>query len=210
MQTPALALALVVACGQRAEPPSPDRPQATAPSLASLAVLVLPAQAGPMPPAFATDSAPAAIIAPGAEPVPGLDAELAFALTELGRRTRWVLPDAMANAIARSPSLRDIRLHGLAVSAFHRAEVENIGDPLFGDLRRLSALMDARYALVPVAALYAPDGQGSGRVEIAAALIDTLGGRVVWFGAVAGEPGAQGSAAVIATAAQALARQVAR
>lgn len=144
----------------------------------------------------------------GGEPVPGLDAEIAYWLGELGPRVSWVLPPDIEKALARSPSL-DIRLDALAVSSFHRARVEIIGDPLFGDLRSLNALVNARYALLPVAAGYVP-GQPpeQGRVEVHVALIDTLGGRVLWFTAVGGDRGLEGTPAVIASAARALARAV--
>jgi hypothetical protein len=196
-----LAVATLAACTARAEPPSPDRPAATRPpDLTGASVMVLPAQA-----------APGSNTLPDAEPVPGLDREIAFWLGESAPRVEWVFPPALARALERSPSL-GIRLNSLAVSSFHRAEVEIIGDPLFGDLRALGALVDARYALLPVSAAFVPaaDGGGSGRVEMRVALIDTRGGRVLWYGALAGDPAQAGSPMVAATAAQALARAVAR
>ena len=150
---------------------------------------------------------PAAGAAVVGEPVPGLDREIAFWLGESAPRVNWVPPPEIRQALARSPSL-EIDIDALAVSSFHRAQVERIGDPLFGDLRALNALVNARYALVPVAAGYVSDDSGSGRVEIHAALIDTVGGRVLWFGAVAGEPAAPGAAEGIASAARALARRI--
>src|SRR5690606_41240524 len=85
-----------------------------------------------------------------------------------------------------------------------------IGDPLFGDLRRLGALVDARYALLPVSAEFVPGPDGTGRVELAAAIIDTLGGRVLWYGVVAGAPGSRSEPAVLASAARRLASAVGR
>src|SRR5690606_28293579 len=113
-------------------------------------------------------------------------------------------PEHIAAAVARAPAL-GIPPRSLAVSVFHHAEVRNIGDPLFGDLRRLGALVEARYAILPVAAGYVTRAEGA-RVEVAAAIIDTLGGRVLWFGVVAGDVGEQASPALVASAAQALAR----
>lgn len=175
------------ACGGK-EPPSADRPAPPAPDLTGRAVMVLPVQ-------------------PTAGAVPaGLDAEIAFWLADHGNSVRWVFPPALEQALHRSPALQDIALHALAVSSFRRAEVRRIGDPLFGDLRRLGALVDTRYALVPVAGGYVPRPDGAGRVELAAALIDTMGGAVLWFGVVGGEPGVHGAPTVVASAAQALAR----
>lgn len=190
----AAALVSLLACGGRsAPPPSADAPQARPPDFSGVRVMVLPAQ-------------PAPGTGPG-EPVPGLDQEIAFWLAESVPRVEWVTPPEIQRALDRSPSL-PVRLNALAVSSFHVAEVRNIGDPLFGDLRALNALVNARYALVPVAAGYVSDDSGSGRVEIHAALIDTVGGRVLWFGAVAGEPAAPGAAEGIASAARALARRI--
>lgn len=187
---------LVAACGGRQAPPSPDQPQPLPPDLTGQTVIVLPAQHGPGG-------------GPAREPVAGLDREISFWLAEQAPRVHWVFPEELDRILARSPSL-EIDIRALAVSAFHQVEVRNIGDPLFGDLNRLGALTGARVALVPVAAAWVPDGAGSGRVEISVALIDTRGGRVYWFGALAGQPGPEGSTGVAATAAEALANLIAR
>jgi hypothetical protein len=145
-------------------------------------------------------------VQPGAGGVPdGLDDEIAYWLGDRGQRVRWVFPPEIERALARSPGL-DIRLDALAVASFHRAEVKRIGDPLFGDLRRAGAIVDARYALLPVAAGYVPGTDGDGRVEIAVAIIDTIGGAVLWYGIVAGEPGGEDDRAVVASAARRLAQ----
>jgi hypothetical protein len=188
-------------CGGRTLPAADDRLR-LAPDLTGQRVMVLPAQPG------AWGGVPVA----GATLDPAeLDAELGFWLTDGAPRVQWVLPPELARALARSPGL-GIELGSLAVGSFRRAEVRRIGDPLFGDLRRLSALVDARHALVPVAAAFVEvaGGEGAqGRVEVAAALIDTFTGRVLWFGVVGGEPGRLADGAVIATAARALARAIA-
>jgi hypothetical protein len=157
--------------------------------------MVLPAQAGPGHQG-------------AGEPVPGLDGEVAYWLAEVAPRVSWVFPPEIDRALERSPSL-DIRIRALAVASFHRAQVQNIGDPLFGDLRALNALLNARLALIPVAAARVMQSDGTERVQLSVALIDTLGGRVVWFGAVAGDAGPVGGAAAAASAARALARRIA-
>jgi hypothetical protein len=188
------AVLLIAACGGAKAPPTADQPATRPPDLSGRAVMVLPAQAGP-------NSSTAG------EAVPGLDREIAFWLGEKAPRVRWVFPPEIERVLDRSPSIQ-IDLHALAVSSFHRAEVKNIGDPLFGDLYRLSTLVDARIALLPVAATFVPDSTGSGHVEISAALIETFGGRVLWFGVVAGSSAAEGSSSAVATAAEALASRV--
>ena len=196
LKTSFIAVLLVAGCAARNTPPSADQPAAPPPILTGQVVMVLPAQHGPAG-------------GMSMEPVTGLDRELEFWLSEQTPRVQWVFASELERILARSPSL-EIDLHSLAVSSFHRGEVRNIGDPLFGDLNKLGALTNARAALIPVAAAWIPDGAGSGRVEISVALIDNRTGRVIWTGVVAGQPGPAGSAGVAATAAEALAGLIAR
>jgi hypothetical protein len=185
------------ACSKRAPPPTPETTaSAPPPSLTGATVMLLPAQPGP-----------GGSIA--REPVPGLDAELAFWLAERAPRVSWVFPEEIERILARSPSI-EIDLHALAVSSFHAAQVRNIGDPLFGDLNRLGALTNSRAALVPVAAGWIGDGAGSGAVQVSLALIDNRTGRVIWYGVAEGEPGPEGSREVAASAAEAVAALVSR
>ena len=179
-------LVAALACAKH-EPPSADSPPPLPPDLTGQTVILLPVQA-----------------ARGVEPS-SLDAELAYWLADRGRGVRWVLPEAIDRALSRSPGM-GLDPRALDVSIFFRAEVRRIGDPLFGDLRRLGALLDARWALVPVGGGYVSQPEGSGRVEVSAALIDTLRGTVLWFGVAGGEPGDAGSPTVVASAAQSFAR----
>src|SRR5690625_3425559 len=177
---------VLTGCATR-EPPGADQPPPPPPHLAGQGVMLLPVQP-----------------TRGAGPA-GLDEELAYWFGEHARAVRWVFPPTLERALERSPGL-GIHLRSLAVSSFFRAEVRRIGDPLFGDLRRLSALVDARFAIVPIAAAYVERPGEDGRVEIAAAVIETVGGRVHWFGVIAGESGPEDAPATAASAAQALAR----
>ncbi len=187
-----VSLLALLACGGKA-PPTADDPTPAPPDLAGAVVMLLPAQTGGR--------------------LAGLDAELGFWLEEALPRTRWVRRPAMERAVARSPEW-SVDLDALPVGAFMRAEMETIGASLYSDLRRLGAMLDARIALVPVAAAFVrkgPEGEepapdADGRVEIAAAVIDTIGGRVLWYGIVAGEMGPAPDAPRVASAARALAR----
>jgi hypothetical protein len=189
---PLLLLLLLLAsigCAGRAAPPSPDDSTSRPPDLQGATVMVLPSQTA------------------DASAVAGLDREIAYWLGERGTRVKWIFAPALRDALARSPAL-GIQLDALAVNAFTRGEVKNIGDPLFGDLHSLAVLTNAQVALVPVRAAFVSDGAGGGRIEIGVALIETTGGRVLWFGVVAGSPGELGSQAAAASAAQALARRI--
>jgi hypothetical protein len=186
---------LVAACSGKRPPPTADQaPAMRPPDLSGRTVMVLPAQPAPNGPQ-------------AGEPVAGLDREIAFWLAEKAPRVKWVFPSELERMLARSPSI-EIDIHALAVSAFHQAEVRNIGDPLFGDLYKLATLVNARFALVPVSAGWVAAADGTGRVETAAALIETFGGRVLWYGVVAGTTAAEGSTTAAASAAEALAARI--
>ena len=88
------------------------------------------------------------------------------------------------------------------------AQVKRIGDPLFGDLRRLAAVLNARLALIPVAAESIGRTEGEARVQVATAIIDALDGTVLWFGITESEADARGPEAGLASVAQVMARQL--
>jgi hypothetical protein len=157
---------------------------------------------------------------------PGGDAELAFALESRGPGVSWVGPDELRSVVARTPGM-DVRVDGLPVAAFLQAEVNRIGDPLFGYLIRLGAVTDGEVALLPVQARYAPapitGGEaggtpggnpggtpetGPGRAEVRAALVHVRSGRVLWYGVAAGATGSPDDPAVLASAMDALARMM--
>jgi hypothetical protein len=181
--TAAVVAALAACVSPRAQ--SASNAPAPAPDLRGRTVMILPAQPG-------REGAPA-----------GFDAELEYWLADLAPGVRWISPAAVERAVARTPEFAiELRaLSGAALVGIAYRRGERIGDPLYGDLRRAGALVDARYALLPV--VYASSADGAGRGEVTAALIDTMGGGVLWYATVAGEAGAE---AAIASAAQALAR----
>jgi hypothetical protein len=138
-----------------------------------------------------------------------LEAELSFWLPQGAPRIRWLLPAAIDDRASRTPAL-DVRARDLPIQDFLRARLQAIGDPLYGDLRKLALLMDVRPALLPIGAVWVQEADGNGRVHLALALIDTTGGAVIWQGVVAGAAGPRPDQSTIASTAQALARQVAR
>jgi hypothetical protein len=173
-------------CASRPGPPGPGEARGLLPDLRGQRVLVLPIQLrGGVP-----DGALA-------------DAELAHALRALGQGVDWVLPPEMDDRLARSPGV-SARIRDLPVGVFLRAEVERIGDPLYGDLRRLSALTGAGLALIPVELRYADVGA----YRITAALVSLRSGRVNWLGVVEGEAGVADDPGALASAAERLARAV--
>ncbi len=187
-----LGLGVVLAsCGGSAPPPTPGQTRGIAPDLRGSRVVLLPVQQ--------------------VSGIPGdVDAEVRFALTDRGQGVVWVHSEEVERVLARSPST-PTRTTQLPVGVFLQAEVERVGDPLFGMLRRLAGLVDAEAVLLPVAATFEPDLSvpGSGpRVRLQAALIEPRTGRVLWYGMEQGEvlPAAQPRA--LASASEELARSL--
>ena len=157
---------LTLGCARKVEPPVAN--QSPAPPRLGGSVLLLPVQS------------------PGQDK---LDAELAYWLPESAPQVKWVLPAAIDRTLSRNPGM-GIKPRELDVSAFRRAQVKRIGDPLFGDLRRLAAIFDTRLALVPVGAGARTTADGKPTLEVALALIDTSFGDVLWYGIVGAEEAA--------------------
>lgn len=145
-------------------------------------------------------------ISPGLQP----ESEIGFALRERGPQVGWIFPDELRSDLARAPAL-NVPLETLPVGAFLRAEVQRVGDPLYGHLRRLAGLAGADVALIPVAVRHRrPGPERASAIEIAAALVNARSGHVFWFAVVDGEAGGGDDPAAMASAADALARAVSR
>lgn len=186
-----LLCALPAACAHRAPPPRAEATQQRPINLSGLTVMVLPAQP--------TASTPESVAR-------AFDDELAFWLGERAPRVHWVPARELERLASSSPALR-MDLHALDVRAFGRMRVDRIGDPLFGDIHNLGAVVDARLALLPATVAYVlPSAGDAGRIEVTGALIETFSGDIVWYGVVAGDPGPIDAPAGPASAAQALAR----
>lgn len=192
-----LALALA-ACAHRPQAPTAASPKPRPVNLTGVTVMVLPAQADAATPQATAEA---------------FDAELDYWLKDRAPRVRWIPAKEVARLAASSPGLR-IDLRALDVRAFGRMRIERIGDPLFGDLHNLGAMLDAPVALLPAALAYvAPRDSltgaalpGPGHFEVRAALVQTFGGEVGWYAVVAGEAGPIDAPASVASAARALAR----
>lgn len=190
---PARALALLAlsglaaACGSRsAPPPEPGTVRGFAPDLRGRRVLLLPVQQN--------------------LGVPGdADAELAYGLRERGSGIDWALPAEVDAVLARSPAVQ-ARTRGLPVGAFTVAEVERVGDPLYGELRRLASVVSADAIVLPVQAALAAEPGEDPRVRLWTALIEVRTGRVMWFAVLEGGGYPRGDPRALASAAEELAR----
>lgn len=183
-------IVLAAACGPKSAPPlEPGQMRGTPPDLRGRRVVMLPVQQ---------------VYGVRGDP----DAELAYVLRDLGDEVAWIGEDEVVSALSRSPGM-DSRTRGLPVARFHQAEVQRVGDPLYGQLRRMAALVDAEAVLLPVAATFEPNPsvEGSGpRVRLTVALVEPRSGRVVWFGVEEGDEHPADDPRGLASAVERLAR----
>ncbi|MSR20768.1 MAG: hypothetical protein EXR91_07290 [Gemmatimonadetes bacterium] len=157
-----LMASVLAACGGRAALPEPGSTRGVAPDLRGLRVLLLPVQQN---------------LGVAGDP----DAELAYGLRERGQGVMWISAVDVKERMARSPGTQ-ARTRGLPVGVFLQAEVDRVGDPLYGELRRTAALVSAEAVVLPVQAALAstpgedPRGLASAVEEVARTLLWYVGG----------------------------------
>ena len=137
-------------------------------------------------------------------------AELAFALTSRTEEVEWILEEDIQEILRRSPGI-DADTRGLPVAVFRQAAVERIGDPLYGQIRRMAALVGADLVVLPVAVSYEanPEIPGSTpRVRFMATVLDARTGRVQWFGIEEGGDHPRTDPRALASAAERLAQTI--
>jgi hypothetical protein len=174
-------LTAMLACGGGADEPMP------APGFGVLSgqrVLVLPVQyVQQVPGGWVGGAANAQDAARSA------DMEITFALNEVGGRAIWVTPEQQLEELSRRPSV-DVFPYLLSADEARRQgeSLRHIRDPLYGEIRMLAALFDARYAVWPMEFFYERDGEaGGGHLAIRTFVLDARAGTVVWYGIVRGD-----------------------
>lgn len=107
------------------------------------------------------------------------DSVVGEALLARGPEVKWVLPADLRKIARRSPSVAPDP-DRMGQSLLRAPKLEQVPDPLRGQLRSLMALVGGRYALVPAALYFMTDPDGGVRAELSLALADTRTGQVVW------------------------------
>lgn len=177
---------VLAACASSPEQLLPGESRGGVPDLSGQRVLVLPVQ-----------------LRDGVSSEVTIDEEIAYALPARGGRVSWVFPSELEGVLRRSPGV-EASLYGLPVGIFLQVEVNRIGDPLYGEIRRLTTLAGAGIALIPVQLSYGADG----RYILAATILNPVTGRVVWFGIIQGEEGAADAPESLASVTDAFARAI--
>ncbi|CAN5888733.1 hypothetical protein BH23GEM7_BH23GEM7_05340 [soil metagenome] len=137
-----------------------------------------------------------------------LNAEILFALGERDGRVIWIPPAELQRALSRSPAYAAAP-HALPADPVLQHREPRVTEPLAGELRRYSALMDARLVLLLREARFARAADADvGNLRIGAVLLDARSGRVLWWGEAAGDASATPDPAAAASAAAALAERL--
>ncbi len=192
-----LALTALVACGGGGAAQEPQ-PAGGFAALRGRTVLLLPLQYVARVPGGWVGGA-----ASSTEAARQADKEIAFALEEQGGRVRWITADELVAAVKRRPWIQ-VDPRALSADEIRRkgGDLRDVKDPLYGELRVLGALFDARYAVWPLEIVYQAGDSGPGRLLLRAFLLDLRRGNVLWYGTVAeesgGAPSAPGSLASLA------------
>jgi hypothetical protein len=177
-----IVLALVTGCGGKPQDgpktpePSPylNRPLAT-PALAGQKVAVLPLTLAVPDAALSEDS----LLGVRTRVLPWADSVLGETLQMRAPEVTWVLPPELRRTARRATGLApDPDRLGHAILRDPTFKI--VPDPLRSQLRTLTALVDARYALVPAAAVFLREPDGRVKVEMMMVLVDTRTGNPGW------------------------------
>jgi hypothetical protein len=191
-------LSALAACGGGGEPPAPTPGFGV---LSGKTVLVLPVQyVRQVPGGWIAGAANMQAAARQA------DGEITFALQELGGRATWITPEMQLRRLEREP-WAEVNPYILSADEARRkkGELRKYRDPLFGEIRTMAALFDARYAIWPLEIYYQPGEEGeAGSLAVSTFLLDTRAGEVLWWGVIPGtgedSPASTGALAALAQA----------
>ncbi|OGU34408.1 MAG: hypothetical protein A3K13_03925 [Gemmatimonadetes bacterium RIFCSPLOWO2_12_FULL_68_9] len=170
-------LLLVAACGS-SQPtdtaPSPTAPLPTA-GLAGQRVVVY-----PLTLIAAHDTLGwTAALTPRRTALDHADSLLGETLTGRAPEVRWVLPPAVRQAARRAAPVAGDP-DQMATSLLRGPRLRQLPEPLWSQMRNLTALAGDRYALVPASLLFVPAKEGGGRAELTLVLVDVRTGAVGW------------------------------
>ena len=110
------------------------------------------------------------------------DSLIGAAVTGRSPEVKWVLPADLRKMARRSPTVApDPDRMGQAL--LRAPKLEEVPDPLRGNLRNMMAIVGGRFALVPAALAFVNEPAGAPapvRAELSLVLVDTRTGRIVW------------------------------
>ena len=177
-----MVLAALVGCGGKSEkPPEPPKPSPylnlpmATPALAGQKVAVLPLTLAVPDTALAGDS----LLGSRVKVLAWADSMLLEALMGRAPEVTWVGPAELRRVARRATGLApDPDRLGHAI--LRDPTFKMVPDPLRSQLRTLVALVDARYCLVPTAAVFLKEPDGRIKTEMMLVLVDARTGSPGW------------------------------
>ncbi len=169
---------LAAACG-RSQPaetgPAPTAPLPVA-GLAGLKVVVY-----PLTLVAADDQLGwTAALSPRRAALTHADSLLGETLTGRAPEVQWVLPPALRRAARRAGPVA-VDPDQMGTSLLRGPKLGKLPDPLWRQMRSLTALAGERFALVPASLIFVPAKEGSGgRAELTLVLADVRSGAIEW------------------------------
>ena len=92
---------------------------------------------------------------------------------------KWALPPELRKIARRAPTVAPDP-DRMGQSLMRQQSLEEVPDPLRGNLRSLLAMLNGRFAMIPAAVTFVPEHSGLIRAEVALVLADTRTGKVGW------------------------------
>jgi hypothetical protein len=116
------------------------------------------------------------------------DSVLGAMLTSRSPEVTWVLPPELRQAARRGVGVTSDP-DQMATSILRSANLRQIPDPLWSQLRTLAAIAGDRYVLVPASLFFLPvkDGAPGGRAELTLVIADVRTGAIGWRTVARGE-----------------------
>jgi hypothetical protein len=114
------------------------------------------------------------------------DSIIGALLQERSPEVNWVLPPKLRRSAAQAPGMLT-NPDQMATSLLRGPLVDNIPDPLRGQMRTLTGMANARFALVPASLIYVMAPTGRGRAELTIVMADTRTGMIGYRTVATGE-----------------------
>ncbi len=121
---------------------------------------------------------------PRREALTRADSIIASGLTERSPEVTWVLPDVLRRGANQAPGLL-ANPDQLGTAMLRARNLAKLPDPLWSQMRGLTAFAGARWALVPASLIYSVEA-ADGQAELVLVLVDVRSGAVGWRSHVRG------------------------
>lgn len=107
------------------------------------------------------------------------DSMLVESLQERAPEVTWVPPEQLRQAARRAVGMLTDP-DQMATSVLRAPSLRRLPDPLWSQMRNLTAVVAERFVMVPAAVLFVPGREQVGRAELTVVLVDVRSGAIGW------------------------------